>query len=167
MAMSAPCGRQQGFSLIEVLVALTIISIGLLGIVGLQTHTQKVSSNAYYQTQSIIITHDMAEKIHANPIASYQKQYHLKQPLRSANCHKQTGCSPYSMAKNDLFEWHEIINQQLPQGAGVVCIDSTPNDGKPNVPACDNQGAYYAIKLWWYDSSVNKILRSVMRVRSE
>ncbi len=165
--MNLQNNRQQGFSLIEVLVALTIVSIGLLGLVGFQTYTQKINSNAYYQTQAVIITHDMTERIRANSIGTYPKQYHLKQALQAANCRKQVGCTPQSMVKNDLFEWNETIKQQLPQGSGVVCIDATPNDGKPNAPACDNQGTQYAVKLWWHDSSVNKTQRSVITVRAE
>ncbi len=165
--MSRQCIWQQGFSLIEVLVALAVISIGLLGLVGLQTQTQKISSNAYYQTQAVIISHDMAERIRANSSSSYQQLYHLKQAVKFNRCRTQTGCNPQSMAKNDLFEWHETIKQQLPQGVGVVCIDSTPSDGSPSASACDHQGTHYAIKLWWYDSAANKIQRSVIRKRAE
>ena len=165
--MSTQVNQQQGFSLIEVLVTLTIVSVGLLGSVGLQTHTQKINSSAYYQTQAVIITHDMAERIRANPIASTQKQYHLKKAVQIINCHKQIGCQPQSMAKNDLFEWREIIKQKLPQGVGLVCIDSTPNDGKANFPACDNQGTDYAIKLWWYDNVSNSIQSNVIMVSSQ
>jgi len=165
--MSLQDSRQQGFSLIEVLVALTVVSIGLLGIVGLQTQTQKMNSNAFYQTQAVIIAHDMAERIQANSSTPYKKQYHLTQALRLDNCRKQTGCNPQSMAQNDLFEWLQMIKQQLPQGAGVVCIDSSPSDGDANAPACDNQGRVYAIKLWWHDNATNNMQRSVSTVSSE
>ncbi len=165
--MSSRGSLQQGFSLIEILVALTIVSVGLLGLVGFQIHTQKISSNAYYHTQAVIITHDMAERIRANPIANHQQQYHLKQAVQNTNCHKQVGCTPQNMAKNDLFEWYETIKQGLPKGSGVVCIDSTPVDGTPNASACDNQGTQYAVKLWWHDSSIDKIQRSVMMVGAE
>lgn len=154
--------QQQGFSLIEVLVALTIISIGILGVVGLQTNTQKVSRNAYYHSQAVIIMHDMSERMHANAVATRNKLYDSKKPLRSSTCHSNTGCSPKVMAQNDLYEWKTAIEQQLPQGHGVVCIDSSPNDGNVNAPSCDNKGSHHAIKLWWYDTTANKMKRSVI-----
>jgi len=165
--MSAQGSHLQGFSLVEVLVTLTIVSVGLLGVVGFQTNTQKISNNAYYQTQAVIITHDMTERIRANTDASDQKKYHLTQARQAVNCRKRVGCNALSMSQNDLFEWNQMIKQQLPQGSGVVCIDSTPNDGKPSTPVCDNQGSQYAIKLWWHDSSANKIQRSVITLRTD
>ena len=159
--------QSQGFSLIEVLVALTVVSVGLLGVVGLQTSTQQYSRNAYYHTQATIISHDMSERIRANPVARLSKSYHLVSPLNIKNCRTKLGCSPPQMAQNDRYEWGEVIKNQLPQGAGLVCIDSSPNDGSISSPTCDNKGSQYAIKLWWYDTLENKTIRRVMEVGFE
>jgi len=154
----------QGFSLIEALVTLSVVSIGLLGVAGLQTSTQQYSRNAYYHTQATIISHDMSERIRANPVALMAKNYHRISPQKTNSCTTNLGCNPQQMAGNDSFEWTQIIKAQLPQGHGIVCIDSSPNDGSVNSPACDNNGSYYAIKLWWYDTTENKTVRSVTAV---
>ncbi len=153
--------QSQGFSLIEVLVTLTVVSIGLLGLAGLQTSTQQHSRNAYYHTQTTIISQDMSERMRANSVALLAKNYHLVTPLRSAGCNTNAGCSPQQMANNDSYEWAEIIKNQLPQGRGVVCIDSSPDDGTSSSPACDNTGSQYAIKLWWHNTIEEKTMRSV------
>jgi type IV pilus assembly protein PilV len=55
------------------------------------------------------------------------------------------------MAGNDAFEWNTVLADQLPLGAGVVCIDGTPSDGTAAAPACDGVGNVYAVKIWWDD----------------
>lgn len=52
--------------MIEVLVAMVILSIGLLGIAGLQLSGVRANQGAYYRSQAISIMNDMAERIHNN-----------------------------------------------------------------------------------------------------
>ena len=72
-----------------------------------------------------------------------------------------TGCNSTQLAQEDIYEWNQQICAQLPQSTtcavangpwGVVCADSTPNDGTPAAPACDGAaGAPYVVKIWWID----------------
>jgi len=71
------------------------------------------------------------------------------------------------MAQNDFYEWYSNINgaaatswypsvgASLPSANAVVCVDSTPNDGTPAAPACDNvvnaTTPIFAIKIWWIE----------------
>ena len=75
-------------------------------------------------------------------------------------CFTPAGCSSVQLAQEDIYEWNQQICSQLPQSTactaagpwGIVCLDSTPNDGIPTAPACDGvAGAPYVIKVWWID----------------
>ncbi|MNG03318.1 hypothetical protein D3C84_863910 [compost metagenome] len=57
---------QRGISLIEVLVTVIILSIGLLGIAGLQSRLQTSEMEAYQRSQALILLNDMANRIASN-----------------------------------------------------------------------------------------------------
>lgn len=59
---------QQGVSLIEVLVATLVLSIGVLGYAGLQLRALNSTEDAHYRTQAVAIAQDIVERIRANPI---------------------------------------------------------------------------------------------------
>lgn len=58
--------RQNGVSLIEVMVTLLILSIGLLGVAGLQSRLQLSEMEAYQRSQALLLLNDMANRIAAN-----------------------------------------------------------------------------------------------------
>jgi len=58
-----------GFTLVEVLVTMVVMSIGLLGLAGLQATSLRSNSGANFRTQAILYANDMAERIRANPAA--------------------------------------------------------------------------------------------------
>ncbi len=140
-----------GFTLIEVLVALVVLSIGLLGVAGLQAKSQQFSRSAYLNTQATVLAHDMFERMRANPqgLLNSNKYYDHPVATKKTNCFTLTGCSVEAMAKNDMYEWAQDAARKLPGGKVVVCIDSTADDGEPAAPACDGNGKFYAVKVWW------------------
>jgi type IV pilus assembly protein PilV len=50
-----------------------------------------------------------------------------------------------------MAQWQAEIASQLPGATGVVCVDSTPDDGDAISPQCDGVGNVIAVKLWWVD----------------
>jgi len=146
-------GRINGFTLIEVMVAVLVLSFGILGIAGLQVLAQQFSTQAHFHTQATLISHDMFERMRANPAGMQSGTYHLPESKQHENCYTTAGCSTQEMAENDMYEWagtaRGSIRSKLPLGRAVVCIDSTPQDGDVADPACDNKGNIYAIKVWW------------------
>ncbi len=62
---SRPQKQQQGFTLIEVLVAVVVLSIGLLGLAGLQTTGLRNNQSAYYASQAAIYANDIFERMRA------------------------------------------------------------------------------------------------------
>lgn len=147
---------QAGFTLLETLIAVILLSFGLLGVAGMQMKSQQFNRSAYFETQAIIIAHDMLERMRANIAGQKNGHYHLPTATKHARCYTTVGCDTLEMAQNDMYEWAgadtDSIAAKIPAGAGTVCLDSTPDDGTPTTPECDNTGQVYAIKIWWEDS---------------
>ena len=115
-----------GFSLIEVLVAVIIFSIGLLGAAMLATSSVKNGHNSYLRSQASLLADSLAERMRANPRAIWDKQYKgtfdaTKPSLPTCGTGAgKAGCAPADVAQRDLSVMGSIIAAQLPSGSGTV-----------------------------------------------
>ncbi|SFP99992.1 type IV pilus assembly protein PilV [Geopseudomonas sagittaria] len=66
MKRSSGSRRQRGVSLIEVMVTILILSIGLLGVAGLQSRLQMSEMEAYQRSQALLLLNDMANRVATN-----------------------------------------------------------------------------------------------------
>ena len=57
---------QRGISLIEVLVAMVVLAVGLLGLLAMQTRGVQLNQAAYFQSQAMFMAHDIVERMRAN-----------------------------------------------------------------------------------------------------
>lgn len=156
-----------GFTLLEVLISVLILSVGLLGIAGLQVTSLKNNHSSYQRTQATLLGYDVVDRMRANMNAVALSNYIAKgaytvtpsgttntvsAPTATASCGTTSGCSIAAMASTDVNQWRVLLADKLPGGVGVVCLDSTPDDGSSAaVHACDDSGNAYAIKIWWND----------------
>lgn len=175
-AMNGPRRRvdsspQRGFSMLEVLITVFVISLGLLGLAGLQSVGLKSNVTASQRTIATQLAYDMTDRMRANSISALTGDYNYANysvagvsGVNTAACTSAAGCSSIQLAQEDIYEWNQQICAQLPQSSactaagpwGVVCVDSSPNDGTPAAPACDNAaGAPYVIKIWWLEDRDN------------
>jgi len=152
---------QSGFTLLEILITAVILSIGLLGLAGMQVFGLRNNHSAYMRSQATLLAYDMADRMRANPVGFRDDSYNNPTATEHSGCVSTTGCSAAEMAEHDMFEWSNTLSNQLPSGSGVVCLDSTPDDGTSASPACSNTGNVYAIKIWWNDDRSNNLQRFV------
>jgi type IV pilus assembly protein PilV len=141
--------HQRGFTLLEVLIAVVILSVGLLGLAALQATSLKSNHASLTRSQIAILSYDMIDRMRANRPAMLLGDYDLPTATQNANCTSVTGCTPSQMADHDYFEWSTLIARALPAGQGVVCRDDTGDDG---TSAADHQcdgGTEFVVKLWW------------------
>lgn len=143
--------RQAGSSLIEVLVSMTVLAIGILGIGAMQTSSLKSNQNSYMRTQAVFHSQDIVERMRGNAAAVAAGLYNDPTPVVTAACQTAAGCTAAQMAANDVAQWEAGVAASLPAGAATVCRDSTAADGTALVPACDGSGTTYAVKIWWDD----------------
>lgn len=150
-----------GFALLEALVAVLISCVGFIGAVRMQTLGMKMNTNSQLRQKAVLLTYQMTDRVRANR-AGFGSGAYNNPSAGSMSC-MSTGCTPAELAVADMTEWSDDINGQLPGGSGVVCIDSTPNDGTAGTPACDGIGNVLAIKVWWTDSVGATQFVTVMR----
>src|SRR5260370_1121002 len=145
------CKRaSRGFLLVEVLVSIVIISIGLLGLAGLHAVAMAKGNSGLLRSKATELGYAMADRIRVNLIASSAGAYTSMTPqssLTDPGC-ISVNCTPAQLAVSDYVEWNTEVASALPQGAGVVCVDSTPDDGTPAAPACDGtHGSGFPVRL--------------------
>ena len=116
-----------GFTLVEVLVALVVLTIGMLGIAAVYLEGLRSSRMALLRTQAVVLAADMADRIRANRyVISGAQVYDPTSTVATARdaCDKTTDvtstCSPSQMFANDLARWQSSIQNRLPGGAGTV-----------------------------------------------
>jgi type IV pilus assembly protein PilV len=113
-----------GFSLLEILVSMLIVTFAMLGIAKLQLNAIRDVQSAHYATKAAMLASQMSEQISANKDALHSYQLPFKQtPTLSINCEK-AACSNNQLANFDLILWQNNIKKALPSGAGEI-ITST------------------------------------------
>jgi type IV pilus assembly protein PilV len=110
--------KQTGFSLIEVLVTLVIISFGMLGIAGVIINGLKNNNSSYARTQASILANDIIDRMRANKTTAEASTY----PYNLALTASPNGAG---VPLNDLTEWRASLATAMPAGTGSVAMDAT------------------------------------------
>ncbi|SDG36594.1 type IV pilus assembly protein PilV [Onishia taeanensis] len=105
--------RQSGVSLIEVLIALLVLGIGILGMVALQTRSLALDREAYLRSQAESLAYDLGDRIRANEDQLNTYAIAIKDGKPSGS----------SLAKRDLTDWLGDIASALPGGDGSVVVN--------------------------------------------
>ena len=143
---------QRGFTLLEVLIAVVILSVGLLGLAALQATSLKSNHHSLIRSQIAILSYDMIDRMRANMPAVTLGEYNLPTSTQNTNCTTVTGCTPLQMADHNYFEWSTLIARALPGGQGVVCLDGGDGAIDDGTSAADHKcagGTEFVVKLWW------------------
>ncbi len=144
-----PRSRQRGFSLIEVLVAMLILAIGLLGLAALQTQGMRFNHDAYVRTSATTLATDIIDKMRLNQ-GSASSFVTANFPARNAlpadgysvesppyNC---TGAAAQiGTVDSALACWLNGVELGLPLGRATIVQQAAPNAG------------IYDISILWLD----------------
>jgi type IV pilus assembly protein PilV len=124
--------KHSGFTMVEVLVALVVLTIGLLGIAALLLKSLQSGRTATYRTQAVNFAADLADRIRMNRTAdvAYATLFaDVEVPV--AACDTTGGCADADLAATDLFRWKARIAQLLPGGQGQVVVTAPLGPGEP------------------------------------
>jgi type IV pilus assembly protein PilV len=105
--------RQAGSSLIEVLIAVLVLSVGLLGMATLQFDGIKRNTDSYLRTQAINLAYDMSDRIRVNRSGALEEDDRYVVAM---------GATPAGTTKaaQDLQAWFANLANTLPSGAGSI-----------------------------------------------
>lgn len=136
------CRSATGFTLLEVLVALVVTSIGLLGLASLQANGLRDNHGAYLRSQAAYIASDIADRMRSNLDAAAAGNYSINAAAPAApafNCIDNftattvaNRCTPAELAQADLFQWYTSlaggagVQALLPTGDAVIACSTTP-----------------------------------------
>ena len=118
-----------GFTLLEVLIALLVLSIGLLGIGKMMLLSARANDSAYMRSQATALAYTMLDAMRANRVAAISQGYDTAQvvPVQLACATAAPGCTSGQVAQNDTFLWNQALATALPNGAGTVVTATAPD----------------------------------------
>ena len=119
-ALSVP-GKTRGFTLLEVLIALLVLSIGLLGLAALQTISLRAGEMANMRTLSTLLATDIVERMRVNPLGVTLGDYLTDGAAFTAmppDCNT-SDCNTTQLAAFDLGQWQAAVTR-LPGGQGEI-----------------------------------------------
>jgi type IV pilus assembly protein PilV len=117
---SASPRTQRGFTLIEILVTVVLISVGLLGVAALQLTTLRANQESYARSQAGVLAADILDRMRANPMAFRARAYNVT--------FNGTGTAT-TRAGADLSAWQTAINSTLP-GDAADAAGQIQSDGR-------------------------------------
>lgn len=120
----------KGFSLVEVLIALIVMSVGMLGIAGLYVQSMQAGRSSMLRHHAITLAGDIADRIRANPTAGAA---YAAATGNNNNCVAQNiNCTVAEMAANDIDLWQAQARDFLPvMGDGSQQVVVVFNAGTP------------------------------------
>ena len=132
----------KGFSLIEVLVAIVVLSIGLLGLAGLQTAGLKANNSANQRSLASAMANDILDRMRANQtglLAGFYNDPYAGGTPADPNCFASAPyCDIEQMADYDVYYWETSLSDALPNGQGKI----TGNGG----------GSVFTVTVMWDDN---------------
>ena len=121
--------HDHGFTLVEVLVALLVLSIGLLGVGKLVLFSARSNDSAYQRSQATALAYAMLDYMRANKIAATAGNYTIFPAMASSignpgvNCNQAAPCANAVLAQYDLYNWELDLRRALgPTADGTVNI---------------------------------------------
>ncbi|MDP9965963.1 type IV pilus assembly protein PilV [Variovorax paradoxus] len=159
--------QQTGFSLIEVLIAIVVLSFGLLGMVGLQAASLQANRDARLQSAATVLAREFAEMMRGNKAVAllatgnpYLGDF-SSSPLVPATTNYclavgSTCATAEATAQAQLTEWLARVDAELPGARVSICRDSAPydGDGRPIWTCTSSAGTdVVVVKIGWTRAS--------------
>ncbi len=139
--------QQKGFTLIEVLVSFVILTVGLLGVAGLQMTGMKSVQGSVYRFEATRLAEELTDRMRAN-IQGVRGGDYISTDVKTAVASITvctSNCTPAQLAGNDFVAWYgelervlQIADSESTAKASVSCSDA----------AC-NQDAIITVSISW------------------
>ena len=162
MSMPVKLRKQTGVHLVESMITVFVLTVGILGVAGLQAVAIRSHRDSYHINQAMIMAQNMADRVRAN-LQAADNFYYDQSPsgnagVYTAACFSTSGCTSEQMAYTDIYQWNALLSEGLSEGEGLICRDSTvpaatdlagTNLRSQVLNSCDGVGDVYVIHIMW------------------
>ncbi|MEZ5525524.1 MAG: type IV pilus modification protein PilV [Pseudomonadales bacterium] len=132
--------NQRGFTLFELLIAVLVLAVGLLGLATMQAQGLKSNSSAEKRTEATFLAMDIMDRMRASPNAVAAGSYNVDMGAVPNDPGCGLGCNAAQRPAQDLYDWAFAISDQL--GGGV------DNTWRAQIA---QRGGVYMVTLMWDD----------------
>jgi len=146
--------RDGGFTLVESLVAMVVISVGMLGIAAMYVEGLRAGRTSVYRTIAIDLASDMADRIRANSTGRLAYD-DAGDGVESGCVNGNADCAPDVLAVDDIFWWQQSVQSLLPGGAGDISVGAMPG----------GELFSYTITINWSEPGVDTPLQYAVAVQ--
>ena len=119
----SPRNMTNGFTLLEVLIALLIFSFGLLALAALMAKGLQYNTSALHRSYASSQAYDIADRVRANRLGDYTDLSGIGNNQAASSC-LTTGCDATAMRDFDRWQWNTTNAAVLPGGSGTVTFAS-------------------------------------------
>lgn len=154
-----------GFSLVEVLVSIVVLSLGLLGTIGMLLASVRTGNETATFTAALNLARELSEKARINKglaakndttnaylVEDWRAGSAPGAPEAGAACVAAgASCTPAGLAAWDMRDWTRRVAKALPDARLSVCFDDAPWNATAGeyTWACSNTGHTMVVKLGW------------------
>ena len=151
--------RQNGSTMIEVMVAILVLALGMMGMLGMFISSLKITSGAIYRNVATQQAYAIADSMRAN--LPNLAAYFTPTATANANCFNSTGCTAAQLPNAEYQMWQTQLSTLLPAGQGKVCRDNAAS-GSARTPAPQTYAAFFAcsdsgqvvVKVCWDETRI-------------
>ncbi|MDE1462555.1 type IV pilus modification protein PilV [Spartinivicinus poritis] len=118
--------RQQGIGIMEILISILVLSIGLLGLAGLQAVGLKNNSQSFDRSYAVFLANNILDRIRANPTADYTTGINDAPSVAANSCETGT-CNANALRDYDLAQWKCLLGRFNQNGNCVTFTSSVLN----------------------------------------
>ena len=137
--------RERGVTMVEALVALVVLSVGMLGIASLYVSSLQAGRTALSRTQAVNLVNDMIDRIRANATArsAYASSTYSTGAV-TKGCVTTKNCSIADLAQDDLARWKTATLASLPgTPTATVVYTAAASTGRPDL---------YSVTVTWQEA---------------
>ena len=157
--MSPGPWRCRGVGLLEVLVTVVILSVGILGIAGLQFQSKRLQHEAIQRTYAAMLSHDIMERMRANaadlPTAAVVVGGGTISSEPSPNCTGTAVCTGFQLYQHDLWEWEQMMDGAAEVAGGQSLGGLVAPTGCITGPVGGGTGTYTVAIAWRGETRVS------------
>ena len=131
-----PATHETGFTVIEVLISLLVLSVGMMGLASLQVVGLQNTQGGAQRAQAAFLAYDITDRMRSNPVAVTAGGYnYVGEPgaaaVNAVGCIGiAANCSAAQLAAFDLAQWQTLLGTYLSGGFGAIAtVDNGTTTG--------------------------------------